>query len=410
MTLRTFAATCLMTAALASVARPGLADDVRQAKTHFAVGARAYEERKFRVAIDAFEESYRLAPRPAILFSIAQAYRRQYYDDRADRDLTQAIAYYRRYLDDEPKGKRVGDAKAALGDLEPIAIKLGLDQKEAPPAPAPEARPARILIAVSVKNATARVDGGAPVELPNSIDVTPGKHSVTIEAEGYVTEQREVQLDQGEPFPLEVRMTEQPAKLGLDVADGVRVYVDGRVSATTPLAGDLEVPPGPHAISFARRGYDPVSVTVELRAGERRPVKAELSPSAQRVTSYVFFAATGLVTVGGAGLMGLAFVEQSQAQEIDDKAAAGTITEEERVEHEDSLTQRDRYRAGAIAGLAGGAALGLTGVLLYVLDDPEPSAVPLSPRRDEAPTPVEKPDIDIAVGPGFVSASAGWRF
>lgn len=410
MSLRNLAATCLVTAALASAARPALADDVQQAKTHFAVGARAYEERKFRVAIDAFEESYRLAPRPAILFSIGQAYKRQYYQDRSDRDLSQAIAYYRRYLTDEPKGKRVGEAQAALGDLEPIALKLGLDQKEQPPAPAPEARPARILIAVSVKNATARVDGGVPIELPNSINVTPGKHSVTIEAEGYVTEQREVQLDQGEPFPLEVRMVEQPAKLALDVADGVRVYVDGRVSATTPLAGELEVPPGPHAISFARRGYDPLSVTVDLRAGEQRPVKAQLSTSAQRVTSYVFFAATGLVTIGGAGLMGLAFVEQSQAQEIDGKAASGIITEDERLEHEDSLTQRDRYRAGAVAGLAGGAALGLTGMLLYVLDDPEPSAVPVTPRRDEPPTPIEKPDIDIAVGPGFFGASAGWRF
>src|SRR5512139_3732457 len=102
--------------------REAHADDVAQAKTHFAVGARAYEERKFRVAIDAFEESYRLAPRPAILFSIAQAYKRQYYEGRTDRDLSQAIAYYRRYLKDEPNGKRAGEASAALGDLEPIAI------------------------------------------------------------------------------------------------------------------------------------------------------------------------------------------------------------------------------------------------------------------------------------------------
>ncbi len=388
------------------------ADDVAQAKTHFQIGARAYEERKFRVAIDAFEESYRLAPRPAILFSIAQAYKRQYYEGRADRDLTQAVAYYRRYLTDDPKGKRAGDAGAALADLEPVVTKLGLEEK--PAAPLVEepgkVRPARILIAPSVKNATARVDGGPAVELPNRIEVTPGKHTVIVEAEGYVPEQREVDLETGESFPLDVRLVERPGLLAIDVEDGVRIYVDGRVTATTPLARPLEVTPGPHAISLARRGRDPISVAVDLRAGQTQPLQAELATSAQRVTSYVFFAAAGLVTVGGGVLTGLAFVEQGRAQDIDEKAGQGTITEAERIEHEDALVMRDRYRAGAIAGLAGGAALGVTGALLYVLDDSEPSAVPLAPRRDEEPTPIEKPDIDIAIGPGFVGAGVGWRF
>lgn len=396
--------------AAATLGRWARADDVQQAKTHFAVGARAYEDSKFRLAIDAFEESYRLAPRPAILFSIAQAYKRQYYQDRGDRDLAQALAYYRRYLKDEPKGKRATEAQAALGDLEPIATKLGLDQQEPAPLHAPQAQPARILIAPSVKNATARIDGGAPIELPNRIEVTPGDHTVLIEAEGYLPEQREIKVGAGEPFPLDVRMVERPGRVVLDVGAGVRVYVDGRVMATTPLAGPLDVPPGPHAISFARRGYDPMSVTLELKAGETSPIKAELATSAQRVTSYVFFAGAGLITLGGGALTGLAFIEQTRAKEIDDEAASGNITEDERLEHEDAMVARDRYRAGAIAGFAGSAALGITGALLYVLDDPEPTATPLGPRREQPPTPVEKPDIDIAAGPGFVGASAGWRF
>ncbi len=397
-----------------SVAR---ADDLAQAKSHFSIGARAYEERKFRMAIDAFEESYRLAPRPAILFSIAQAYKRQYFLEKLDRDLLQAISYYRRYLEDDAKGKRAGEASAALGDLEPVALRLGLERGGAAPAPpAPEGpRPARILVAPSVRNATARVDGGAPLELPSRIEVTPGKHTVLIEAEGYLPERREVEVAAGESFPIDVRLVERPALLRFDVGDGVRVFVDGREAATTPLPKPLEIAPGGYDLALIRRGHDPIGLHVELGPGESRPVRAELAVSSQRVGAYVVLGLAGLVTVGGAVVGGLAFSEQSRAREIEDAAAKRNITEAERAEQEDALERRNVLRASSLVGVAAGAALGLTAALLYVLDEPEPSAVPTKRAPTRKPGPVdESPSPDLAVlpfaGPTTVGAAISGRF
>src|SRR5262245_14633635 len=102
MTERTWLAVALA-AALLSTQAPAHADDVEQAKAHFSIGARAYESNQFGVAIEAFTEAYRIAPRPAILFSIAQAHRRQYFAERRREDLDAAIQYYRHYVKDDPK-------------------------------------------------------------------------------------------------------------------------------------------------------------------------------------------------------------------------------------------------------------------------------------------------------------------
>src|SRR5262245_44131459 len=93
-------------------------DDLARAKAHFALGARAYEANRFRVAIEAFEEANRLAPHPALLFSIAQASRRQYFLDKKPEDLRRAVANYRKYIERAPEGGRRDEAGAALAELE----------------------------------------------------------------------------------------------------------------------------------------------------------------------------------------------------------------------------------------------------------------------------------------------------
>jgi len=98
--------------------------NVDQAKTFFTAGAQAYERGDFLGAIQAFERAYQLAPRPAILFSIAQAYRRQYYIDKKPEPLKSAVANYRKYLEQAPDGNRRADAAQALAELGPAADRL----------------------------------------------------------------------------------------------------------------------------------------------------------------------------------------------------------------------------------------------------------------------------------------------
>src|SRR5579871_6423187 len=73
---------------LPTPAPPGAPADAR---LYFNAGARAYAAGKYVAAIRAFEEAYRMDPRPGLVFSIAQAYRRQYFIDKAKENLSQAI-------------------------------------------------------------------------------------------------------------------------------------------------------------------------------------------------------------------------------------------------------------------------------------------------------------------------------
>lgn len=384
------------------------ADDVEQAKAHFAIGARAYEANQFAIAIDAFEEAYRLAPRPAILFSIAQAHRRNYYAGRVDRDLLSSIDYYRRYIKDDPQGNRVGEALTALADLEPLAARVtpsaeGTDSTAATAAPATTSSTARLLIAPSVQGATARVDNGTAIPLPNRIDVTPGKHSVTIEAVNHLPERREVDVGAGESFAIDVKMVQKPALLQPEVGSGIRVYVDGRFLATTPLPKPLEVSAGVHTISLAQRGYDPVSKQMTLRPGETQTIDAKFQASTQRINSYLLFGVSGGLMIAGGVFTGLAVTSENTATRIERRARSENISADDRQQHEDAISDRDTQSALAVSLFSGGVAFGITATLLYLFDQTEPEVAP-APPAPEAPR--EEPKLEIGVLPSFTPNSA----
>src|SRR6185503_7232665 len=88
------------------------------------MGAKAYDKGDFPAAIEAFQEAYSRTQRPGVLFSIAQAYRRQYALGKNPDDLRAAIQHYRDYLAKDPQGNRRGDTAAALAELEPLAAQL----------------------------------------------------------------------------------------------------------------------------------------------------------------------------------------------------------------------------------------------------------------------------------------------
>ena len=384
------------------------ADNVEQAKANFAVGVTAFEQRKFRVAIDAFEGSYKLAPKAAILFSIAQAYKREYFGNEGghqEADLRQAVLYYRRYVKDEPDGRRVDEANAAISDLEAVAARNGVDLEAKAPVKDAPAPTARILAGTSAKSATIRVDGGPPIELPSRIEATPGSHRVLIEAEGFLPYKRDIVLEPGEPYPLDAHLFERPARVSLSTDDGVRVYVDGRIVATTPLREPIEVPPGAREFALMRRGYDPVSVPLVLKSGEERRIRRSFSISRQRVGSFVTFALAGASLAAGGVMTGLAVWRENQALAISRKQA--NITQEEKASFEQEIADRGLFRGLAAGSFGVGTALGATGVLLYAIDNPEPPPSAMRPAADR-----ESPSTEISfdLGPNRCVVSAIGRF
>jgi tetratricopeptide (TPR) repeat protein len=181
------------TAAVAPLAASA-ADDVEQAKALFNAGAQAYAATRYQDAVHSFQAAYRKAPRPAILFSLAQAYRRLYVIDPKPESLKAAIANYRRYLAEVPQGGRRADATEALSELEVVAARLDVHAPAAAPAEpevAVEVKP-RTRINVTSPTAGARVslDGGAPVDVPLMAEVQPGKHTIKLTADGFADEER----------------------------------------------------------------------------------------------------------------------------------------------------------------------------------------------------------------------------
>ncbi|MDI1475658.1 PEGA domain-containing protein [Polyangium sp. y55x31] len=387
------------------------AEDVEKAKALFNAGAKAYTNGRYLVAIDSFREAYAAAPRPATIFSLAQAYRRQYFVDNDPEKLEQALANYRLYLEQVKEGERRADAVAALGELEVIAAtRLPRDGTftSTTPNAGSDSPKTKITITSPTPGARISLDGGKPIEPPLSEAVTPGKHRYKISAEGYIDEEREINIAPGDQRAIESELRERPALLQINGPAGATVAIDGKLVGTTPLPAQ-ELEPGTRFIAVSRNGFQPYSREIVAQRGERDSIDLNLARTPQRYVSYVFFGAGALTLLGGLGAGGKALQAEGKAVKLKN---AG-LTESTLRSYNDALVERDASTTAAGVALGVGAALGLTGFVLYAFDAP---SLPLPPARNEKkPEPKEKGspmDMAIApvVGPGFAGAAVIGRF
>src|SRR5690349_5735933 len=70
-------------------------DKMAEAKSYFEAGAKAFDAGDFETAIQAFTQAYKIVPRDNLVFSIAQAHRRQYVATGDDIHAKAAIDFYR---------------------------------------------------------------------------------------------------------------------------------------------------------------------------------------------------------------------------------------------------------------------------------------------------------------------------
>jgi tetratricopeptide (TPR) repeat protein len=391
------------------------ADDVEQAKTYFSAGAQAYAAGKFTAAIEAFEEAYRLAPRPAILFSIAQAHRKQYYLEKRADDLRQAIKYYRDYVSKVEQGGRRSDAAQALAELEPLAARLGVESAgaAAPEQPKPQAR---VMVSSQTKDALVSLDGGSSSEVPLIREVKPGKHRVKVVSPGYFDEEREIVAVEGGLVALDLSLRDKPARLEVSGPSGAAIAIDGRPAGALPQSAQLEVPAGRHLIAITKTGHKPFAQELEFGRGETKKVTAALPVTGQRVAATVAIGA-GIVGVGvGAVLAGLSVHEQNKAQTILEQHQSGLITADQHDEYDTARQHRDDLRRFAGVAFGAGAGVGVIGLLLYAFDQPAVGAPP--PRSEQTPktpprAPTEMPMEVSAVpiwSPGTVGGAVTGRF
>lgn len=353
---------------------------VEQARKFFEAGKQAYEAGQYEVAAMAFEEAYRLAPRPPIVFSMAQAYRRQYFVDRDPAKLKRAVDLYKEYVREVPQGGRRDDAVQYIAELEPILVRVEEEQRAAGRGPVQAVTPIRtettqLMISSRTKGARAAVDDAEAMELPIVRDVEPGTHKIRVEAEGYFPEEVEGNAVEGRLVVIEVPLREKPAKVTFSATSGAEVSIDGRPVGTAPLR-PVEVAAGKHFLSVTKRGHHPFTREVTLKRGQEVQVKASLERTTQRAVSYWVYGAAVLMLAGGGVTTGLALVHEGNAQEILDKrdVRMQTLTPDELAEYEQERQDRDDYVTASYVLFGGGVALAATATLLYFIDSPRVEA------------------------------------
>jgi tetratricopeptide (TPR) repeat protein len=409
------ACACIALAAAPAYAQDGEA--IEQAKTFFNAGAQAYAAGQYTAAMQAFEEAYKRAPRPQILFSLAQAQRKQYYVTKQSDVARSAIAHYREYLAQVPSGGRRADAADAIAELEPQLGHEGAGAETTGQVRA-EVERTRIMVTSETPGAVVSLDDAPPVATPLVAEVKPGNHRVRVAADGYYEDERVVVALKDTLIPTDIPLREKPAIVSFDGGAGAEVSIDGRLAGVAPLPRPIELSPGTHAIVFTKNGMRAVTLTPKLVHGQQVTLTVRLERTSQRVASYALLGGGAVITLAGAVFAGVALIEQQNAKQILDDKSRGNIDGAALSDYNSSIDARDKWRGASIAGLTIGAAVIATGALLYVFDRPNASTLP--PAEEERAPPPKPPaprlreTVDIAasplVAPGLYGVSLGGRF
>jgi hypothetical protein len=392
--------------------RSALAEDLERARKFFDLGAQAYDKRDYVGAVEAFEEANRLAPRPAILFSVAQANRRQYFVDKKPERLRAAVRSYREYLTKAPDGSRKSEASEALAELELQAEKLGIPLTETAAAPVAEKRRTKLTLGTTPAGGKVSIDGGALVDTPRTVDVSPGKHRITAHLDGYRDETKEILVEEGDAALADFRLDEQPALLRV-TGDSGEVAIDGRPAGASPTVRPIEIAPGTHLVTVARNGHQPFVQELGFARAEDRTLPIKLRTSTQRdVAVWTWIGSAGAVAAG-AVFLGLGLAAESEAQGIRDAIGQRPVTDAEIDQYESARGRRDAWTGAAFATWGVAAAGAITGFLLYAFDQPRIEAPPAR-EKPSAPKPDEPRPFELkaspSLSPTLVGATLSGRF
>jgi hypothetical protein len=425
---RVFGAAAIVASTLLA-APSASADDKATAANFFEAGAAAYDAGEYLVAAEAFLKAHELLKSPALVFSAAQAYRRQYLVDASPDALRRAVRLYRDYLRDDPAGKRHEDAVLALADLVPlearlpgrraslsgsgapdpggkpglvpIDVPLGAGVGNGPPVaenpaeePVEAPRTTRLLITTNPTNAEVSVDGKPFQRGLTVVEVEPKTHVVRVRAPGYHDEEASVEAVKNELVPRHVVLRPKPGRLLVTGTSGARLAIDGQVRAALPMDGALEIEPGEHFIAVTRAGRATFGKTVTVERDGRTLLDVDLPMTGQRVAAWTAFGAGLAGAIAGGVLTGLMLERESAASALEERRTAGTLTVAERESFNAALTARNELAVAA--GITGGAAALtlLTSAGLFLFDEPDVLPAPAKRRDEKNPA----PRVEFTVG------------
>ncbi len=429
--------------AFSAAASNGLADDREAAGNLFDAGAEAYDAGQYLVAAEAFLKAHALLKSPALQFSAAQAYRRQYLVDSSPDALRRAVRLYRDYIREDTSGQRREEAVNALADLVPLEARLRKKKIAAivapppsptppiiapgkpsagklapipipvpghtPPesAPAPDAlldeaeepapdvpRKTRVLISAKPTAAEVSIDGGAFVHVPAVVEIKSGPHRVNAKAEGYFEEEFQIDAVEGELVARHVLLRPKPGRLSVQGLSGASLSLDGQLRAVLPLERPLDVAAGEHFVTITHAGRISYAKSITIGQAKDAVVRADLAMTNQRIAAWSTFA-IGFMGAAATGLLGgLTSNKNTVAANLDTQRQAGTMSSADIATYNDALLSRNALAAAtSITGGASALVL-LTSAGMFLFDNPATIPAPQK-KSDTAPS---APRIEMTVG------------
>jgi len=426
------------------------ADDRDIAGNLFDAGAEAYDAGQYLVAAEAFLKAHEFLKSPALHYSAAQAYRRQYLVDGSADSLRRAVRLYREYLREDASGQRREEAMSALADLVPLEARLKrknvaaiapveptpanptaaagkpaggkpglvpipvptgnptnpapvpditLDESEEPEAEPP--RKTRVLISVKPATAEVSIDGAAFVHVPAVVEVKSGPHKVQAKADGYFDEDFQVDAVDKELVARHVVLRPKPGRLSVQSSAGASLSLDGQLRATLPLDRSLELEPGEHFLAITQPGRISFGQSITIERDKELKISADLSLTKQRIGAFSTLA-VGIAGAAATGIFGgLTWSQNSTAATFDAKRQAGTMTPDEIASYNTALLERNRFSTATVITGGVSALVLLTSAGMFLFDNPAMLPVPQK-KKDSAP---QGPRVEMTVG----LLSAGMR-
>ncbi len=167
-------------------------------------------------------------------------------------------------------------AVAMLAWLHPPARITAAIPKAPHTTPAPPTPVALLDIRTKPSGATVRIDGAAAGAAPLLHKIPPGKHLVQASLAGYQPKSASIDLQPGQTLPVELGLTPLPAALQIRTTpSGATVRIDGAAAGAAPLLH--KAPPGKHLVQASLAGYQPKSLSVDLRPDQTLAVDLQLA-------------------------------------------------------------------------------------------------------------------------------------
>ncbi len=356
--------------------------DEAAAKRLMDSGKAAFRNERFEDAIELFAEAYRTFPQVTLLYALGSAHRRAYELGGGADHRRLSIRRYQQYLSEAPEGESADFAQNYLTAL--LAERdLGLDEEVI----------TRILVATTAEDATMSVDGSPPLAAPGVISVEPGSHELRVRAPGYEEFVQRVDVPEGATYQIDATLIGLDGSIAIQGPKRAWVQLDGKMIGRLPFAEPLRAPPGAHVLTISKNGYETLHLDVEVKRDGWQSVRAPLDQSNKRIASYFLFGVGTAGSIAGCVTLAFALGHQARALDYEERRTAGQLSTFEYDRYLEYIDQRNNMRiASAISGIGSGVLL-LTGMILFVNDNPRQTQGRAVARR-WAPS----------VGPGQIGA------